>query len=333
MKTVFAAALAIAGAEALEYYSSYPSMPFTSQQPTQYASEYNPHTHFTSSHMAQPAQQPKYIYHHGHYHSAPAAPDNLWEQQSIPTDVEAEPDKTTWWSPTQQYSPPKIAYKPAHLDKTAYATCTFTADATFGDVDITIDLAQKDETAAMARVAIATNAANADKVVDLVINQYGVLTNDCADVGKEYNPLAELDSLGRVNQYQDPSRGTIPAVTLESDGSFTTAVSKDLMINLGGKTSVIGRSISAVVEGATVGCCIIGIDAPPPAPPAHTHEHTHAPAHYAYSNAVAPTYGSGGSMAHGHPHDLHNQHYHESYKPGLVNDVPAYHTGGFGIAN
>ena len=104
------------------------------------------------------------------------------------------------------------------------------------------------------------------------------------------------------------------------------------MINLAGKTSVIGRSISALGDGNTLGCCIIGIDAPPADPPAHTHEHTHAPAHYAYSNAVAPTYGSGGSYAKGHTHDLHNQHYHDmSHHAGLNNDVGAYHTGSYGI--
>ena len=79
--------------------------------------------------------------------------------------------------------------------------------------------------------------------------------NDCANVGGVFNPLAEKDSMGRPNPYQDPSRGTIPDITMNSDGNFGPAVSKDLLINLAGKDSVIGRSITATLEGGVVlGC-------------------------------------------------------------------------------
>ena len=52
--------------------------------------------------------------------------------------------------------------------------------------------------------------------------------------------------------------------------------------NLGGKDSIVGRSIQVFVDDTSVGCCVIGLDAPP-APVAQTYTpHYHPAQHYGY---------------------------------------------------
>jgi len=71
------------------------------------------------------------------------------------------------------------------------------------------------------------------------------------------------------------------------------------MQNLGGKNSVIGRSIVFTYDGDEDGCCVIGVDAPPaPTTPAYT-PHYH-PAQY---------YGYGGYGHHGYGHHGHHGHH------------------------
>ena len=102
------------------------------------------------------------------------------------------------------------------------------------------------------------------------MNKYGNLKKtgflECEEVVEVLNPL------------QDPhvtsaeKRGTIDDVTigaLAADFSYSTSQAVFLQ-NLGGKNSLIGRSVVFTSVNTTVetdfvnyGCCVIGLDAPP----------------------------------------------------------------------
>ena len=65
-----------------------------------------------------------------------------------------------------------------------------------------------------------------DQVWSFTLHKFGNIKDgdtDCANVGPEFNPLAEL-VYGQPNVYADPSRGTIEDVTImetPDDGSVT----------------------------------------------------------------------------------------------------------------
>lgn len=143
------------------------------------------------------------------------------------------------------------------------------------------------------------------------------------NVGEEYNPLNEVDKYGRNNPFQDFNRGRLERVKLDDEGDFTTTSPMNLLQNLEGKESIIGRSmvIYQLVDGTDfesdivevpVACCIIARDqvpagfGPKPVPyPLTTHSHTYASygKNVAYpSNVHKPThsaYKSGHSYGHG----------------------------------
>ena len=111
----------------------------------------------------------------------------------------------------------------------------------------------------------------------------------CPKTGPIFNPLAEFVWWDQVlNPFADPSRGTIADVTVveadkDDDGTYTWTQQKFLQ-NLGGKNSIIGKSIkmnlAQMDQGGSdaVDCCVIGEDEPPqlaPAAPTYTHPHQH----------------------------------------------------------
>ena len=119
----------------------------------------------------------------------------------------------------------------------------------------------------------------------------GALTTNCQYVGPEFNPLEETDKMGRPNPYQDKTRGRLTAYQMSTSSSGATGTSaiinKNVLVNLSGPDSIIGRSIVAFIETGTspsvlndgwvestaltgteilaeaYGCCVIGIDSPP----------------------------------------------------------------------
>lgn len=77
------------------------------------------------------------------------------------------------------------------------------------------------------------------------VNKYGNISGDeCANVGPEFNPLAEF-VYGQPNKFADPSRGTILDVVMSNpDGASEQEFKqKKFMQNLGGKNSIIGKAI------------------------------------------------------------------------------------------
>jgi hypothetical protein len=118
------------------------------------------------------------------------------------------------------------------------------------------------------------------------LGKFGDITQSaavCDSVGTEFRPLQETDKYGRPNAFQDPARGRIASVTLGA--AATTVVDNienNVLLNLSGKDTIIGRSISvydmttdaggALVTTIPVACCVIGIDESPlPVVPTHYH--------------------------------------------------------------
>ena len=148
----------------------------------------------------------------------------------------------------------------------------------------------------------------------------GSTTTACQYVGPEFNPLEETDKMGRPNPYQDKTRGRLTAYQLSTSSSGGTGngaiINKNVLVNLSGPDSIIGRSIVAFVETGTApsvlndgwvestaltgteilaeayGCCVIGIDSPPDLA-SQTHHH-HGPGTVAHSHA--------GTQYQGHTH-------------------------------
>ena len=145
---------------------------------------------------------------------------------------------------------------------------------------------------------------------------------NCENVGKEFNPLTEY-VYGQPNPYSDPSRGAIDSVTIAAaDASVTTQMfnQQKFMQNLGGKNSLIGKSIkvttmrndiSGMPAEALIGCCVIGqADNPANANAANNAHPSHAGyghhGHHGHSHGVyggfrpsytappSPHYGYGG---------------------------------------
>ena len=142
-------------------------------------------------------------------------------------------------------------------------------------------------------------------------NEYGRAFNNCANVGKVWNPLSELDSLGRVNPYQDPTRGNIDCVDTDGDGNITNSIQKEVLQNLSGHDSIIGRSVTVfqkdsdgnIPDADPLGCCVIGYDAQPAASAV-------APTHHHHSSYQQPSYGHG-SYGHG----SYGSYGRSSYRP------------------
>ena len=127
-----------------------------------------------------------------------------------------------------------------------------------------------------------------DDVLTFEFHEYGDLSTDselCDSVGDVYNPL------------QDPhvttpeTRGTLDSFTIDDATETEQYEMAALLQNLGGKNSLVGRSIVLKDDDGTVsGCCVIGLDAPPaPTTPSYT-PHYHPAQHYGY----------GGYGHHGH---------------------------------
>ena len=156
--------------------------------------------------------------------------------------------------------------------------------------------------------------------------QAGTATNTtaaCRNMGNQFRPLKEVDKYGRVNPFQDPTRGVISSIAAGNTTSAGTAAgtitantkTRNLLISLSGKDSIIGRGIAvynttlntAVLKVQRnllpVGCCAIGLDVPPTVSVNHHH-------HYGYGGGYSghgyssPSYSSGhgsySAPSHGH---------------------------------
>lgn len=164
-------------------------------------------------------------------------------------------------------------------------------------------------TATKKNLAVATSSLN---------NTY----NACMNMGNQFRPLKEVDKYGRANPFQDPARGVIPLIS--AGVAIIPAItantkSRNLLINLSGKDSIVGRGIQVYnatystlggttrLRTQTIGCCTIGLDKPPTVSVNHHH-------HYGYGgySGYAPAHStgySGSSHGHGHSSSSHGHGY------------------------
>ena len=153
----------------------------------------------------------------------------------------------------------------------------------------------------MARITLkmATNATpsvtNANKQYAFRITEYARGAN-CTTLGNEYNALQEKDYLNRVNPYQDPTRGRLNKVQVDASGNLTNSIDADVLINLSGPDSVIGRGIAmyecsstGVLGTSPVLCCTIGYDKQPTTDQVTETHHHHAVPFGAVSGALGHT--------------------------------------------
>ena len=288
MKTTFALALALIGVEA-GYQGGYGGYGgYNSHAP-----RYTTPTHYPAGGYGGPHGPQSQV-----QHTHPTPTYNPWENVHT-HDKDADDDdvdKSTWYSPYQQYSPPKIEYKVISAKTTQYAACEINENNR-------IQFAQIPGKPPMVRVNF--QDLDPDTKVAFKFNEYGRALGSlggplCDNVGNEFNPLSELDSLGRVNPYQDPSRGNIDMITADSNGDIDNEIQKELLQNLSGHDSLIGRSVSVfdVADDGTqtlIGCCNIGYDKQPASSATAPTHHHHQPS-YGHGSSYGyqpPSYGHG----------------------------------------
>ena len=220
-------------------------------------------------------------------------------------DDDDDVDKSTWYNKYQQYSTPKIAYKPTTGKKTEYAVCEVNDTSK-------VQLAQMPGKAVQAKVTF--DGLSADTTYAIRVTENGTVANGCINVGDEYNPLAEKDSLGRVNPYADPTRGRIANFTTDGSGVVDGVTQKDILLNLLGYKGIMGRSLTiyatdsdGVLADIPTGCCVIGYDERPETTSSSSHHH------HGYG------YGSGYG---------YKPSYKPSYRPSYSSYRPSY--GGYG---
>ena len=173
-------------------------------------------------------------------------------------------------------------------------------------------------------------------------HEYGRAFNNCADIGDQWNPLIERDSLDRVLPYQDLTRGEINSITTDTNGAIDNQTQSVLLQNLSGYNSIIGRSVAIYDTdtngnfGSTpIGCCVIGYSANPNGDDDdHHHHHHHSHGHYpsGYNNGYG--HGYSGSSSHGHGYNSSSNYGHghgnSHYSPSGYGN--SYNKSGYGYS-
>ena len=200
--------------------------------------------------------------HYGHAapaysHAAPAAP-------TVVPDTQYD---GSWWTPNLQYSPPLIKYEvAAGIPKEGlYAICPLaTVDAsvagTFAAGDVTGDLlfSQLPHQTVKVSASLTQEAAGVPgaelmfrilKTGDVSIAMEDGNCPLFADI-EEFNNLKEVKG-GIANPYADPKRGRIDTVVNPALQTDKVVIDQyDLLQNLAGHDSIIGRAVVIVKEAA-----------------------------------------------------------------------------------
>ena len=219
---------------------------------------------------------------------------NLWNDGDT-----SVADRSTWWSPQREFSPPLIQYVPGPLQNTVYTVCDLNAVAATTTGKIEIAQAPMRPSSFRADLAYMPAGGDVESSVRFDVFTYGALKKtegifdcrldtydeaDLAALGGIWHPLKEVRN-GVVNPFADPERGLIRDVKRDTEAWVTgiedTQVQMDLLLDLGGGNSLIGRTIFATeidsskvtkrndltdAEGATatiLGCCIVAQTAGP----------------------------------------------------------------------
>ena len=109
----------------------------------------------------------------------------------------------------------------------------------------------------------------------LRINEYGNLTDNCANTGREFNNLVEvIDQV--VTPGQDESRGRIPNLSAEDSVGELNFDNVEFLQNLAGNNALFGKSITVYLASefepgfdstpTPQACCVIAQDGQPDKP-------------------------------------------------------------------
>ena len=151
-------------------------------------------------------------------------------------------------------------------------------------------------------------------------HKFGVLGENCEYIGPDYNPLFEVDSWGRPNPYQDPSRGRFPDITSDDTGAVDNELVSDIMQNLAGPTSLIGRSLVISIEGEDKprACCTVGRAPNPNAAPKPKPQPAYNPYYGHYYGGYRPQQYNG-----------YQGGYQGGYRGGRGGSGRGYYSGGY----
>ena len=183
----------------------------------------------------------------------------------MPEGVEADDiDRTGWFSYYAQYSDPEIHWHPGTSFEPVYAQCIIKATGENTE-EGTIQMAQYPGSGTAFRYNL--TGMDVDTEYGIRVNVLGTLGTDCAKVGGEFNPLAEINQWGMWNPTQDPTRGRVIPVTSDDLGLIDMTEEKPILVNLSGHASIVGRSLNfyAGKDETPRACCTIGEIADPDA--------------------------------------------------------------------
>jgi|Transcript_39265 hypothetical protein len=102
---------------------------------------------------------------------------------------------TGWYSPTQQYSKPRIAFVPGPSKDIEYSICSIDTAT-----DATIEFAQLPGKSSTAKISMTGGTASA--TYNFELHKQGDISGAaCANVGEIFNPLKEFNKYGHPNPF------------------------------------------------------------------------------------------------------------------------------------
>lgn len=146
-----------------------------------------------------------------------------------------------------------------------FATCVLQPTGK-NKVDGTIRLFQQPYYAVSVKADLTGLTANSG--YRATITKFGDITDDCQNMGPEYESLYEFneiyDPYGRFVGAEVVTDGMIDELVADDKG-VCAYKQQDLMQNLGGEKNLIGRGIRLTANGSedALACCAIGLDVAP----------------------------------------------------------------------
>jgi len=119
------------------------------------------------------------------------------------------------WAPVATVHAPYVAYKAEKPGYSQSGICEF-IDVTGDTPSIAGEIRITQANGGTPSVTGVVTGTTSGEMYRLIINQYGSLGTNCADVGVEFNPLIKKDSTGAAIAGQDTTRGIIPTQTSDA---------------------------------------------------------------------------------------------------------------------
>ena len=197
--------------------------------------------------------------------AAAPQPYNPWENpESAPVEQDAV-DKTGWYSPSMQYSPPKIAFKPT-ASFPVFGICQIEGSTILNG---NFQFAQLPDKATLYQANFESSTQGQEFQIQIkTVGKIGSgegMSCLSENTGLEFNPLEEIDIYGIRNPYQDPSRGRIDNLKAPEAATTISVEPTFVLQNMLGKDGILGRAITVqdIVTQTNIACCVIAIDDTP----------------------------------------------------------------------